>query len=304
MRVLITGGAGFVGTNLCAHLTDVGGYEITVLDNESLGCRKNIAEFPVTFVRGELADTALLSELMPGHQAVVHLAAHTRVMDSIEDPELNFQINVVGSFGLLEVARKCDVKRVVNASTGGAILGNVNPPVHEGMVAQPLSPYGASKLAVEGYLSAFDATYGLRSVSLRFSNLYGPRSYHKGSVVAHFIKRILKGEPLVVYGDGSQVRDYLFTEDLVAGIRTAIDSDINGVIQLGSGQPTTLNELISILRDVIDVPMPDVVYRDFRAGEVRETWCNIDRARRELGFSPGTDLRSGIEQTWHWFRRQ
>lgn len=304
-KVLITGGAGFIGSNLIAHLTTLGGYEISVIDNETLGSRDDIAEFDVEFIPGDIRDRDLVQKITKGVDTIVHLAADTRVMDSIEDPVFNFENNTLATFYLLVAARENGVRRVVNASTGGAILGEVPAPVHENIPPAPESPYGASKLAIEGYLSAFAGSYGMASASLRFSNIYGPRSYHKGSVVAFFFKRILAGEKLVIYGDGSQVRDYLFVEDQVEGIRNAIDSDVSGVFQLGRGKPTTINELLDAIRDVVGDEYPfEVDYQDFREGEIHTTWCDITKARENIGFNPTTELPEGLAKTFAWFLEQ
>lgn len=302
MYVLITGGAGFVGTNLTAHLNRIGGHPVRVIDNESLGKREHLADLDVEFIHGDIRDRDAVDKALDGIDAVVHLAADTRVIDSIEDPRKNFEANVIGTFNVLEAMRARGIGRFVNASTGGAILGEVPPPVHEEMVPHPASPYGASKLAVEGYCSAFSASYGLRSVSLRFSNVYGPRSFHKGSVVAHFFKQIMAGKPLVVYGDGSQVRDYVFIENLCDGIVSALTCDFDGAIQLGSGKPTTLNELIELMRGVVAPAEFTVDYQDFRAGEIHTTYCDVSRARQVLGFDPAMDLGEGLERTWRWFQ--
>ncbi len=301
--IVITGGAGFIGRHLADHLVGRGDVAVTVLDNESLGDRHQLDLDAVRFIHGALRSRDDVHQALEGQDAVVHLAADTRVMDSIEDPAFNFHNNVVGSFNLLEECRALGVGRVVVASTGGAIVGDVQPPVHEGLAPHPTSPYGASKLMLEGYVDAFSASYGLRGCALRFSNIYGPRSLHKGSVVAQFFKTILAGEPLVVYGDGSQSRDYLFVGDLVETIGASIDSDVVGAIQLGSGHPTTINELLDAMRQVVGRQL-DVHYADFRAGEVRETWCQIDKARDLLGFNPTTSLEDGLRVTWDWFTRQ
>jgi len=302
-KVLITGGAGFIGRHLADHLVGRGDVAVTVLDNESLGDRHQLDLDTVRFIHGDLRSRDDVRQALEGQDAVVHLAADTRVMDSIADPTFNFHNNVVGSFNLLEECRELGVGRVVVASTGGAIVGDVQPPVHEALAPHPTSPYGASKLMLEGYVDAFSASYGLRGCALRFSNIYGPRSWHKGSVVAQFFKTILAGEPLVVYGDGSQSRDYLFVGDLVEAIGASIDSDAVGAIQLGSGHPTTINELLDAMRHVVGREL-DVHYADFRAGEVRETWCQIDRARDLLGFNPTTSLENGLQVTWDWFTHQ
>jgi len=299
-NVLITGGAGFIGRHLATHLTDHG-FTVTVLDNESLGDRRHLDLDKVRFLAGDLRRADDVRAAVEGQHAVVHLAADTRVMDSIEDPTFNFDNNVVGTFTLLNACRELGVGRVVAASTGGAILGEVDPPVHEGMAPMPTSPYGASKLLLEGYLSAYASSYGLSTCALRFSNIYGPRSFHKGSVVAHFFKQVLAGERPTVYGDGSQTRDYLYAGDLVEAIRVAMQSDVTGPYQLGSGHGTTLNQLLDTMRGVTGLPI-EVDYVDFRAGEVRDTWCQVDKARAGFGYDPRTSLEEGLRLTWDWFQ--
>ncbi len=302
-RIVITGGAGFIGSNLVQYLSQRDDCAITVVDDESLGRRSDVEPFGIHFVKGDFRDPTLMEPVLKDAHTLVHFAADTRVMDSIADPDRNFEINVVGSYKLLRMAQTAGVRQVINASTGGAILGEAPAPVHEEMPARPLAPYGASKLAVEGYCSAFAGAYGLHCASLRFSNIFGPRSYHKGSVVAHFFKAILNHLPITVYGDGSQIRDYLFVGDLVIGITKAMDGGVNGVFQLGSGRPVTLNQLIDTMRQVVGSDYPlDVRYADFRPGEIRETWCDISKSRNGLGFSPDTSLFDGLSQTWTWFR--
>jgi len=302
-RLLVTGGAGFIGVNLVAELRRATDYDITVVDNESTGRFERIAERGITVIRGDIRDAEVLRQALDGVETVVHLAADTRVMDSIADPARNFDVNVAGSFHLLRLARDAGVTCFVNASTGGAILGDAPSPVHEEMPARPLSPYGASKLAVEGYCSAFAGAYGMQSASLRFSNVYGPGSFHKGSVVAHYLKLLLNGDELVVFGDGSQVRDFLFVGDLVRGIRAAIETGVTGVFQLGSGRPTSVNELIEAIgRTVSGDADVRVRYAPFRPGEVHTTWCDISKARRTFGFEPATSLEDGLRTTWTWFR--
>lgn len=302
MKLVITGGAGFVGANLVAELSTSRDDEITVVDNEISGDRRKLAAFPVHFVHGDVRDTSLLHEVLEGQDALIHLAADTRAVDSVANPAFNFDNNVVATFHLLDVARAKGVKQIVNASTGGAILGDVTPPVHEDLPARPLAPYGASKLAAEGYLHAFGAAYGLQTCSLRFSNVYGPRSEHKESVVAQFLKQLMTGQPLTVYGDGSQIRDYLYVMDLVRGIHRALAMGVQGVYQLGSGRPTTILQLIEVIRRVTGFDV-SVRYRDFRAGEVYATYCDVRKARRDLGFEPATPLERGVAETWAWFRQ-
>jgi UDP-glucose 4-epimerase len=300
MKILITGGAGFIGSNLCHHLASDNSYEVTVLDNLSAG--QSAARLPasVKFVDGDFTDKGTIAECLSSVDVVVHLAALSGVIDSVQDPKPSFKINVAGSFQLLELARAAGVKKLVNASTGGALLGEVTPPISESMAPSPLSPYGASKLAVEGYCSAFTGAYGFPCVTLRFSNIYGPRSAHKKSVVAAFIKNIIRGEPLVVYGDGRQQRDYLYVGDLVYGIETALSRNLIGAYQLGSGKPTALNTLINTLQKVSGRDF-GIRYEPARSGEVHSTWCNIEKATLGFGYTAPTGLEAGLQATWDWY---
>lgn len=301
-RIMITGGAGFIGSNLIARLKNSVDYEIIAVDNESVGSFSDISGWPIKCINSDIRDQFSMAKALCGVDTVIHLAGDTRVLDSIVDPQKNFDINVCGTFNLLRLARDAGVKSFISASTGGAIMGEITPPLHELMAPQPISPYGASKLAAEGYLSAFANSYGMRTVSLRFSNIYGQRSNNKGSVVAHFFKQILEGKEIVIFGDGSQVRDYLFVDDLTKGIQSVINGNQFGVFQLGSGVPTSLNKLIERMKSVIGKKHSvNVLYEPFRKGEVRATWCDISKAKKELGFDPKTQLDEGLQKTWDWF---
>lgn len=305
-KTLITGGCGFVGSNLIRQMAARNrGDVIAVVDNETMGSPRDLPDIGVEYHKGDICDLDLMKRISAGCDTVIHLAANTRVIESIEDPTLNFEVNVRGTFNVLMAARDAGVRRVVMASTGGAILGDVEPPVHEGMVPQPTSPYGASKLTAEGYGYAFSGSYGMQVTALRFSNVYGPRSYRKGSAVAHFFKQALDGKPIVVYGDGSQIRDFVYVIDLCKGILQAIDADVSGVFQLGCGEPTTINELLAEMKKVVgEARWPKVEYADWRAGEVRQTWCDISKARKTFGFDPATPLAAGLAETWQWFLSQ
>lgn len=301
MKVAVTGGLGFIGTTLVTKLIEAFDSEIRILDNNSNPSGDLRLTRNIELLEGDIRDDDSLSRLLEGADAVVHLAAHTRVIDSIEDPALNFDINTIGTFKLLEKMREHGVSRYVGASTGGAILGEAEPPINEEMPAKPASPYGASKLAAEGYCWAYAQSYGINAASLRFSNIYGPHSRRKSSVVAAFIKNIREGEPITVYGDGSQTRDYLFVEDLGDGIIAAIKGHVTGVYQLGFGVPTSVNSLLEILKDVTAQPF-EVRYEDFRAGEILHTHCDISSARKSFGFDPKISLQEGVAKTWNWFQ--
>jgi UDP-glucose 4-epimerase len=303
---LVTGGAGFIGANLIRRLTapDV---RIRVLDNLSAGHRSDLAGLPVEFIQGDIRDADIVNRAVDGIQTVIHLAAHTNVVESIKNPELNFDNNVQGTFNLLKASVLHGVGRFIFASTGGAIVGEVIPPVHEDMPPHPLSPYGAGKLAGEGYCSAFYGTYGLKTISLRFSNVYGPFSYYKSSVIAKFFRQVQVGEPIVVFGDGEQTRDFIYVGDLCQGIITALETPLpfGQAIQLGSGRETSINEMLKLLRQVVgNDGFPPTRYDPPRQGEIQHNYLSIARAEKYLNFSPVTDLQTGLYQTWAWFQEK
>ncbi len=304
MKILITGGAGFIGVNLTKYFAETHGYEVTSFDDFSLGKREFLDGMDVDIIEGSILDFDHLQQVSKGKDAIIHLAAHTRVIESIEKPEINFRINVDGTFNVLMAARKNKVNRVIFASTGGAILGEAKPPIHEDMCPTPIAPYGASKLAGEAYCSAFSGAYGIHTNMVRFSNVYGPHSYHKGSAVALFFRQILDRQDITVYGDGGQCRDFIYVEDLCEGIfRTIINGTPGRAYQIASGIPLTITELLEKVRKTCGPDFPfDVMYEDARAGEVNKTWCDISRAKHEIGFNPTMPISEGLKITWEWLK--
>jgi UDP-glucose 4-epimerase len=301
-KYLVTGGCGFIGVNLISRLAGEAA-TIRVLDDLSMGRYEDIQKFGVDLQVGDVRDPVAVEKACTGIDVVVHLAAHTRVVESLENPESNFDINARGTFTLLQGCRKASVKKFIFASTGGAILGEQEPPVHEGMVPRPVSPYGAGKLAGEAYCSAYFGSYGLGTVALRFSNVYGPYSYHKGSVVAQFFRNIMQGKPLIIYGEGHQTRDFLYVSDLVDAILLADRKDTPGeVFQIASGRETSLLELIDEMKKVLPEVKLDVRFAPPRTGEILRNYANIEKARRLLGFNPLTMLNEGLRSTWNWFQ--
>jgi UDP-glucose 4-epimerase len=298
---LVTGGCGFIGVNLVSRLVERGA-SVRVLDNLSLGKREDIEPLGIDLQVGDIRDLATMEKACQGMDIVVHFAAHTRVVESVSNPELNFEINAIGTMNVLRACRDARVKKLIFASTGGAILGEQEPPVHEGMVPRPVSPYGASKLVGEAYCSAFFGSFGLNTVALRFSNVYGPYSYHKGSVVAQFFKNLIQGEPLVIYGDGQQTRDFLYVNDLVDAILLADKSDTPGeVFQIASGRETSIQALLATMQGVLSDLTFDIRYELPRPGEILRNYASIEKARRMLGFDPKTRLDEGLRSTWQWF---
>ncbi|MBW1888865.1 MAG: NAD-dependent epimerase/dehydratase family protein, partial [Deltaproteobacteria bacterium] len=213
--------------------------------------------------------------------------------------------NVMGTLNYLEAARKNGVPCFVFASSG-APLGEQNPPIHEGMVPRPISPYGASKLAGEAYCTAYHGSFGLNTIVLRFGNVYGPYSTHKGSVVAKFIGHILASEPLPVYGDGTQTRDFIYVDDLIQTILLALDRPKIGgqVFQIATHREHTVLELADELNRLSEKylnRMSQVVFEKERKGEIKRNYSDISKAKRILGFEPKYDLKRGLEETFLWF---
>jgi UDP-glucose 4-epimerase len=301
---LITGGAGLIGSNLIRALLRAG-TEIRVLDNLSSGRAEDLSNLPLELVVGDIRDRQRVDQVMAGVEVVVALAAHTGVVQSVENPAEDMSVNVEGTLNLLEAAVRHRVERFIFASTGGAIVGEAVPPVHEEMPPRPVSPYGAGKLAGEGYCSAFWGSYGLKTVPLRFSNIYGPFSYHKGSVIAKFFRQVQAGQELTIYGDGEQTRDFLFVEDLCQAIIAAVTAKLpfGQPIQLGTGRETSIIALVKLLRQVVgEHRFPRVRPAAARPGEVQRNFMDISRARQLLNFAPTTDLPAGLAKTWQWFR--
>jgi UDP-glucose 4-epimerase len=323
VNYLITGGCGFIGMNLIRRLVVLGeNARIRVVDNLSVGNRSGlisgcgfvevpgdkIGPFPTNrleLVVGDIRDGSLAVRACQGLDIVVHLAANTGVMPSIENPLDDCLSNVMGTFNYLDAARRNGVSRFIFASSG-APLGEQVPPIHEEMVPKPISPYGASKLCGEAYCSAFYGSYGLETVALRFGNVYGPHSNHKGSVVAKFIRALVAGEPLQVFGDGSQTRDFVYVEDLAEAIVLAIEKPgIGGqVFQIATHREHTVAEVAEELNRLAQKHLgrsSPIVYEKERKGEVRRNFSDISKARKLLGFKPKHDLRTGLEKTFLWF---
>ena len=300
--ICVTGGAGFIGKRLIAEMT-AKKFHVRVIDN-LINSQQPSKNSYIDFILGDITQPELLVEQFKGCTLVIHLAADTRVIDSINDPELNFKVNAAGTLNVLNAALATDVNYVVAASSGGAILGDAAPPLNEDMLPRPISPYGASKLALEGYLSAYRASYGLKSCALRFSNVYGEGSQFKQSVVTSFLKKIQNNESIEIFGDGEQTRDYVHVDDIVSGILQAIDKEASGVFNLGSGIPTSVNQLLLAMQEVCnDITFPPLTFKKERVGEIKHAWCDIKKASDLLHYSPQVSLHDGLEKTWKWLKK-
>jgi UDP-glucose 4-epimerase len=300
-RVLVTGGAGFVGVNLGRLLVEQG-FDTRCLDDFSTGSRDDaIASGYAEIVEADVRDAEALTRAARGCRYVVHLAAQSGVPASLTDPLRDHDVNVRGTLHALLAARDVDAEGFVLASSS-APLGDVDPPAHEGVVPRPKSPYGASKLAGEGYCAAFAGSFGLPTVALRFTNVYGPYSYHKGSVVASFCKAAQGGRPMTIYGEGRQTRDFVYVDDLCRGITQAMTSGAAGVVaHLGSGVET---EVLTVARELAarfdHQQAPE--HQPPRSGDIERTFADIGYARETFGFDPRTPLTEGLDRTVRWFQ--
>jgi UDP-glucose 4-epimerase len=299
-RVLVTGGAGFVGSAL-VRLLNERGFAVRVFDNLSTGSPANLDGTDAELVEGDVRDLETLGRAALGCEIVVHLAAGTGVIPSIEDPFADFDLNAGGTLTALWAAHRAGAGRFVFSSSN-APLGAGAYPASEDKPIAPLSPYGASKATGEAYCSAFYGAYGLEAVAVRFSNAYGPRSAHKSNVIPVFIRRLLDGEDLIIYGDGSQTRDFVFVTDLADGLLRAAEADgIGGeIFQLASGVETSLNTLVDLLGQVCGRE-PTVRREPPRHGEILRNYSLVEKARERLGYQPAVQLEEGLRRTYEWF---
>jgi UDP-glucose 4-epimerase len=297
--VLVTGGAGFIGSHVVDRCVDAG-HRVSVVDDLSTGRRALVhraARLHVVDIRRPELREVVRAE---APEAVVHLAAQAAVSRSVADPRFDAEVNVLGSLNLLEACREAGVGRLLYASTGGAAYGDTDVlPTPEEHPTRPVSPYGVSKVAVEHYLACWRALYGLGSVALRFANVYGPRQSPHGEagVVAIFCHRILSGQPCIINGDGLQTRDYVYVEDIAEACRLALDRpDVTGPLNLGTGTETSVVALFERLRAAAD-GRAEARHGPARPGEQRRSALDASRARRLLGWTPATDLDHGLRRT-------
>ncbi len=300
-NILVTGGAGFIGSHIVDKLSPEN--KVIVLDNLSSGSLSNLGKSKgrITFIKGDILDKAQLKDIVVEVEFIFHLAANVGNIKSIEDPYLDMDVNVKGTLNLLEACLKSNIKRLVYSSSG-AIFGEAKYlPVDEDHPLNPESPYGVSKLAAEKYCFAFHKVHGLPTTSIRYFNVYGSRQGYSeyANVIPIFIGRIKDNKSLTIFGDGKQTRDFVFVEDVVTvNILAATQpAAIGQIFNIATGKGKSLLELVSILNAISANENP-VVHADARAGEVKHSRANIEKAQKMLGYNPQTDFKEGLLLTW------
>lgn len=303
MKILVTGGAGFIGSHLVDRLVQEG-HEVVAVDNLSSGKRKNLnraAEFYKTDIQSSRLEQVFRKERP---SIVVHLAAQINVRRSVDDPIFDAQVNILGLLNLLEQAVKHGTRKVIFASSGGAIYGEQEAyPAPESHPTRPLSPYGITKLTGEHYLAYYQYLSGIQYVILRFANVYGPRQDPEGEagVVSIFAKKMLVGEQPIINGNGRQTRDFVYVEDVVEANLAVMGQEIQGTYNVGTGQETTVNDLFKTLSELTGCGFKGI-HGPAKKGEQARSVVDISKIRQDIGWEPRVTLEDGLKRTADFFR--
>jgi len=306
-KVIITGGAGFIGSHLAEELAE--NNEVIVIDNLSTGKLGNIKHLlndkKIIFKKGDIRDLNFLKKEFEGTDYIFHQAAVVSVPKSVEDPVPTNEVNLNGTLNVLIAAKNCDVKKVVFASSCAVYGDNTNLPLKEDMPPRPLSPYAASKLAGEYYCQVFTEVYGLPTVSLRYFNVYGPRqdaNSDYAAVIPKFIKRVLENKPPIIYGDGEQTRDFIFVKDIVKANIMAAEGNATGIFNIASGKQISIEELaMQIIKTAGKNRNMKPIHEKPRPGDIRHSAADISKAKAKLNFQLEYSLEEGLEEILGWF---
>ena len=311
-KVLVTGGAGFIGSNLVDKLIQKG-YEVVIVDNLSTGLKSNLnpkAKFYKTDIQDLPRSKAgkKISDIFAKEKpdAVFHYAAQISVRDSVKDPIADAQTNILGTINILENCKKNNVQKIIFSSSGGAIYGDTGIfPTSEDSKEIPLSPYAIAKLSVEKYLYYYYKSFGLKFIALRFANIYGPRQNSRGEagVIAIFSDKMLANQPIIINGSGKQTRDFVFVEDIVAGSILALESDKVGIFNLGTAVETDINTIFFKLKEILKSDCEEV-HGPAMAGESARSCLDFSLAKKTLVWEPKYNFQQGLEKTADWFKNK
>lgn len=298
-KIVITGGAGFIGANLAEELAVDN--SVIIIDDFSTGNKENVNDLPgekVKFIEGSIGDLSLLERSFRNVDFVFHLAAISSVHRSIENPLATNDVNVTGALNVLLAARDSGVKKVAFASSAAVYGDTTSTAQKEDMTPNPQSLYAVTKLVGEYYCGVFQAIYGLPTVSLRYFNVYGPKqdpNSEYAAVIPRFAKRLSEGKPPIIYGDGEQTRDFVFVSDVVRANILAVESEATGVCNIGQGQSITINELATLITRITNKD-PGITYEEAREGDIRHSLADISKAGL-FGYRPQYDLEQGLRKT-------
>ncbi len=306
MNALVTGGAGFIGSNLARELVNKG-WNVSVIDSLITGYKKNLSDIAdrITFHKGSVNQQAILEKAMRGVDYVFHLGALPSVPRSIEDPNSSHVNNVDGTFMVLLAAKNAGVKKVIYSASSSAYGDSTEPIKHEKLPAMPISPYGLMKYIGEEYCNNFSLVFGLPTVSLRYFNIFGPYqdpTSAYAAVVPKFITSALRGQPLVINGDGTIVRDFTYIDNVVeANINAALSGKAQGIYNVACGRTTSLNKLVEHLEKIFDQKLK-VAHGPARPGDIQRSQAAIEKAKRDFGYEPKVGFSQGLEKTYNWYK--
>ncbi len=295
-KVLVTGGAGFIGSHLIEELNNAN-VQVVVYDNLTTGSLNNIKGLSYSFVEADILNKDKLIESLKGCEEIYHLAAATSVIESMSNPEKYNQINTLGTINILQAALECGVKKVVMASSAAVYGDSPQLPKHEGLTPDPQSPYAVSKLDGEYYCRIFDNSQGLQTSCARFFNVFGERQDPQSAYAAAipvFISKIMNNEPVQIFGDGEQTRDFIYVKDVVKALVFLMDNS-RGVYNIGYGKTITVNSLVDLLCSITE-KQGEKKYMPKRPGEIKHSYASVDKITK-LGFSPAYTLEKGLEKT-------
>lgn len=301
-KILVTGGAGFIGSHLADSLVEKGNF-VFVIDNLSTGLKENVNEKAV-FYKADIRDVGEISKIFKKEKFdyVFHCAAQINVRHSIENPLEDAKTNILGSLNIIENCVKNNVKKIIFSSTGGAIYGaDCKIPSSETEIAKPESPYGIAKLTIENYLDFYKKIYGLDYAALRYSNVYGPRqnSNREAGVISIFMNNIFSGKQLVINGSGNQTRDFIYVKDVVRANLFSLKG-LSGIYNVGTGIETSVNDIVEMIDKYFDINVSKINGPEIN-GELMRNCLNIEKLKKE-GWKPEYDLNKGIHETWNWFK--
>jgi len=309
-KVLVTGAAGFIGSNLAENLLEIGS-EVIGIDNFFNGRIENLEDAlkfkNFQFFKGDIRDLNFLLEILRDIDIIFHEAAFTSVPQSIQMPESCNDVNINGTLNLLNAARIRDVEKIIYASSSSLYGDSPTLPKKESMVCSPISPYAVSKLACENYMQVFNSIYGLKTISLRYFNVFGPRQRDSpySGVIAIWLGRILNNSNLIIFGDGEQSRDFTYVKDVIQANILASEHNIEGeIFNIAAGSPMTLTDLAKLMLKLTDKENLELTYTEPRPGDIIHSYADISKARKVLGFNPKYSQEQGLIDYFNWYSKK